>query len=144
MSSPVWWLQLVRSTAIERADDMRAIIQEWITGSWGGLGSPGNVNDARLIWAEGAVIPTAFSMQALIAPVDLDGLLERIQPLLGETEFMIFAEMVEGDVFDRAYVNYHLVSRLFIGHYSGDEIAKRAERMALELAEDLQRPPEST
>lgn len=129
--SLVWWGQLVRSTAISQADLMREVIQEWL--------DTFAIENMRFIWAVSSAMPTAISMQASVAPLDLGGLLEKIQPLLGDTEFMIFAEMVDGDVFNRAYVNYHLVSRFFIGDYSGDEIAKRAERAVLQLHEDLQK-----
>lgn len=133
MSSPVWWGQLVRSTAISQAALMREVMQEWLDEL------DEDVKDVRFVWAEGASIPTALSIQTIVAPIILDNLMEKIQPLLGDTEFMIFAEMAEGDVLDQAYVHYNLVSRYFIGHYSGNEIAKRAERMVLALHEDLQK-----
>ena len=129
--SPIWWGQLVRSTAINQADLMREVMQEWL--------DTVAIENMRFIWAVSSTTPTALSMQTSVVPLSLDGLLEKIQPLLGDTEFMIFAEMVDGDVFNRGYVNYHLVSRYCIGHYSGDEIAKRAERTVLHLHEDLQK-----
>lgn len=130
---PIWWGQMIRSTAIEHADIIRDVIKECL----------GDVDDniatVRFLWDDGSPMPTAISIQTETGPVDLTVLLKRIQPFLGEDESMIFAAMTASDVCDRGCINYYVVTRHFIGNISGDAIVKKVEGAALAAQEELQK-----
>lgn len=134
MSSPVWWAQLVRSTAIEHASIVRGVIQEWIDGSL-----DATATTARFLWDEYSAVPTALSIQAVTGPLDLFSLLDHIRRYLGEDEVMIFVSMTEGDVYDQGFVTYHAVTNCFIGTIAGDAMVKRVERTALVAQEEIQK-----
>jgi hypothetical protein len=78
-----WFTQLVDSSAFEQPNAIREAIDEWVD----------TTVNANIVWTPDAPYPTIMSFQGNGLRPTFEALLEAVQPYLGDTEYMVFAEL---------------------------------------------------
>jgi hypothetical protein len=127
-----WWVQLVESTPIENHVAVAEVLSEYVN----------QVEyHSEMRWGGGTCYQCSIAGEAV--PLVITEILNDIQPLLGAHERMIFTRMVEQTVFDRAAVEYFIVTKAMVATFSGQALIQRARYMSRIAEETLEKAQDS-
>jgi hypothetical protein len=106
-----WFLQLVDSSAFAEPNEVREGIRMW-------LAEDASMHKRHLKWEDDAPYPTTVSVCGGFPSPNTASLLEIIQTALGETEYMVFAEVGDASKYEEPII-LHVVTKTLVATMSG-------------------------
>lgn len=111
-----WFVQLVDSSAFEHPTLLDDAIHNWMHETARDIGR-------HVVWEEGTPYPSTITFSGEWPIPSFAGLWERIQPELAETEYMVFAQLGDAEMFDEPIV-VHVVTKTLIATMSGPSMVQ--------------------
>jgi hypothetical protein len=122
-----WFVQLVDSSAFEHPNEVREAVRDWAR-------NEGAMAGRHIVWDDDAPYPATITFAGGWPLPNFTSLLDFIQQTLGETEYMVFAEVRDGAKFDGTMV-LHVVTKTLLAEMSGPKMVQELVKQLHAAAE---------